>query len=299
MDRIGFIRISTALIGGVSLGCMAGQAKRPEKVRIGLITDLHYADRTPPPGLSRYYSESLAKLAECVEVMNREKVDMLVQLGDFKDEDIPPTEETTLSYLATIEQEFSRFDGPYYHVPGNHDHDSISKQQYLDAISNTGFEKALCYYSFNRNGYHFIVLDANYTTAGEPYDHGNFDWKDTAIPEQQLDWLKGDLKEHRDMPAVVFVHQRLDYISGKEDHFVKNAWQVREILEASGNVLMVLQGHDHAGAFSRIGNIVYYTLKAAVEGSGPENNSYAILEIDPDKGMHLTGFRRTESRSFS
>ena len=40
-------------------------------------------------------------------------------------------------------------------------------------------------------------------------------------------------------------------------------------------------------------------MKAAVEGSGPENNSYAILEIDPDKGMHLTGFRRTESRSFS
>ena len=72
-----------------------------QKIRIGMITDLHYADRATPQNSSRYYRESLEKLRDCVDEMNREKVDFLIQVGDLKDQDEPPVEARTLEYLET------------------------------------------------------------------------------------------------------------------------------------------------------------------------------------------------------
>ena len=43
-----------------------------------------------------------------------------------------------------------------------------------------------------------------------------------------------------------------------------------KILHASGKVLAVFQGHHHSGSYSNIAGIHYYTLKALVEGSGPD-----------------------------
>ena len=72
---------------------------------------------------------------------------------------------------------------------------------------------------------------------------------------------------------------------------MKNAAQVRTVLEASGKVLAVFQGHHHSGSYSNIAGIHYYTLKAIVEGHGPENNSYAIAEVHPDSSITITGYR--------
>ena len=297
MNRKEFLYTSSTLIGGLSLGKFPFSARR-NKIRIGLITDLHYAERDPSPGGNRYYRESLKKLSECITVMNQENVDFLIQLGDFKDQDEPPVESTTLEYLETMVNEFNHFNGPTYHVLGNHDHDSISKAQFLDRVTIPGFEKARSYYSFDKNGFHFVVLDANYTSEGIAYDHGNFDWKDCYIPAGQTEWLKNDLNSTR-KPTIVFVHQRLDEKEGNENYCVGNAASIRTILENAKNVPLVLQGHYHHGDMSTVNGIVYYTLKAAIEGSGLENNSFAILEINPKLEMNLTGFRKTESTQWN
>lgn len=297
MNRKEFLYTSSMAISGLVLRPISMPVPR-QKIRIGMITDLHYADRSTPQNSSRYYRESLEKLRDCVDEMNREKVDFLIQVGDFKDQDEPPVEARTLEYLETMVQEFNRFDGPTYHVLGNHDHDSISKDQFLGRVKNTGFRKAKNYYSFDRNGFHFIILDANYTSAGIPYDHGNFDWKDCYIPEDQLTWLKRDLKSTK-KPAVVFVHQRLDEKEDNKNYCVGNAGAVRSVLEDTGKVALVVQGHDHRGDLNSINGIVYYTLPGAIEGSGLENNSFAILEIDPSMKMNLIGFRKTISKVFT
>lgn len=297
MNRKEFLYASTTLIGGLTLGKFPFPWRR-DSIRFGLITDLHFADRDTPDGSSRYYRESLQKLAECITVMNREKVDFLIQLGDFKDQNDPPVESETLEYLKTISHELNRFDGPTYHVLGNHDHDSISKQQFLDGVTISGINPPQSYYSFDRKNFHFVVLDANYTSSGEEYDHGNFDWKDSNIPRAQLDWLHQDLSRTQ-KPTIVFVHQRLDEKEGNASYCVRNAAAVRNILEEAGNVILVIQGHYHPGDMSTINDIVYYTLPAAVEGSGLENNSFAILEIDQELSMNLTGFRKTDSIRFS
>jgi len=258
-------------------------------VRFGIVTDCHYADADPAG--TRVYRESLDKLGECVAQMNAEEVDFLVELGDFKDQGRPPVERDTLTYLETIEAVFQRFEGPTYHALGNHDVDSISKPQFLQRVTNTGIAPERSYYSFDVNGLHGVVLDPNYRTDGADYDHGNFDWTDANIPPHELEWLRDDLKAAR-FPVVVFMHQLLD---GTGAVYVKNAAEVRAVLEASGKVLAVFQGHHHAGSHHLINGIHYYTLIATVEGQGEDNNSYGIVELCPD-GLAVTGYRKAVSR---
>ncbi|MDZ7720800.1 MAG: metallophosphoesterase [Balneolaceae bacterium] len=90
--------------------------------------------------------QSLDKMKECVEFMNREEVDFLVELGDF----VNGAEEETLGHLHEIENLYSTFRGPRYHVLGNHDLDSLSKMQFQSVISNTGLEESATWYSFDR-----------------------------------------------------------------------------------------------------------------------------------------------------
>ena len=55
------------------------------KLRFGIVTDSHYADVDTKSG--RYYRQSLAKMEECVNLMRRQQVDFLIELGDLKDQD--------------------------------------------------------------------------------------------------------------------------------------------------------------------------------------------------------------------
>jgi predicted MPP superfamily phosphohydrolase len=263
------------------------------RVRFGIVTDCHYADADTLG--TRFYRESLEKLNECVSLMSAERADFLIELGDIKDQNSPPVEQRTLSYLQAIEKVFQGFNGPTYHVLGNHDVDSISKKQFLTNVNNTNIKSGRSYYSFDLNSLRCIVLDANYRTNGTDYDHGNFDWTDANIPSEELDWLREDLAAAPG-PVIVFTHQLLD---GTGSVYINNAADVRQILQASGKVLAVFQGHHHSGSYSNIAGIHYYTLKALVEGSGPENNSYAIAEVHPDGSITITGYRKAVSKQLT
>jgi predicted phosphodiesterase len=293
-----FLKSAMAAVAGptvLSLSCAgeerAASARRP--VRFGVLADCHYADADTMG--TRFYRESLEKLAECVAQMNAQKVDFLIELGDFKDQNKPPVEEATLSYLEKIEAAFQKFEGPTYHVLGNHDMDSLSKPQFLTRVENTGIDSRRSFYSFDVRGLHFVVLDANYRADGTDYDHGNFVWNDSNIPRQQLEWLEADLAA-ADGPAVVFVHQPLDK-AGQE--YVKNGADVRAILPQSGKVLAVFQGHRHRGGYTEIDGIHYCTQKAMVEGHGSANNAYAIVEVRPSRDIVVTGYRLAVSRELA
>lgn len=298
VNRKVFLKSAVAAVTGLvflSLSCtpnekfLAGHST----VRFGIVADSHYAD-TEPEG-TRCYSESLNKLSECVATMNARKVDFLIELGDFKDQDKQPVESKTIEYLQKIEEVFQQFNGPTYHVLGNHDLDSISKQQFLTSVKNTGIDSDRNYYSFDFKGLHFIVLDANYRADGTDYDHGNFDWTDSNIPQHELDWLRQDLAETHN-PTIIFVHQLLD---GAGTVFVKNAVDVRNILQGSSKVLAVFQGHHHEGSYHNMNGIHYYTLKGMIEGHGKESNSYAIVEVHPDLNIIVTGYRKAISKELT
>ena len=260
-----------------------------------MLSDVHYAEREPQ--WNRAYRQSKAKVQEAVDRMNQEKLDFAIELGDFKDQDAVPNEANTLKYLSDIESVFQKFKGPTYHVLGNHDTDGISKQQFLERVENTDIPETESYYLFTRKGIHFVVLDGDFTKEGKAYDHGNFSWDDSFIPESQINWLKADLKLNR-LPVVVFVHQMLGNWRDRKLE-IQNAAAVRQILEQSGKVLCVFQGHVHEESYQVINGIPYYSVNAVVDGDGSENSSYMIVDVYKDGSLKIEGFRRATDRDIA
>jgi alkaline phosphatase len=220
---------------------------------VGLITDLHYADK--PPAGSRFYRETLTKLEEAATQFEKDKPDLVVELGDLID--AADSVEVEKQYLARINKEFAALPGDKHYVLGNHCVDTLTKEEFLGEV---GQKKPQ--YSFDAGGFHFVILDACFRGDGKPYGRKNFQWNDSNIPEEQVEWLRADLK-NAGGKAIVFVHQRVDV---KTDYGVKNAEQVRKALEDSGKVLAVFQGHNHINALNDINGIHYCTLMAMIEG---------------------------------
>lgn len=284
LGRRAFLRHGSLLLtgaAGLTGAHAAAEAEKPA-LRIGLLTDAHYAD-IPAKG-KRHYRESLAKVRAAVTRFNEAKADFAVELGDFIDE--APTVEGELAHLKTIEAEFAKFQGDRHYVLGNHCVWTLTKDQFF---AHCGARRSP--YSFDRAGFHFIVLDACQRADGTPYGAKNFTWTDTEIPEAQRNWLSADLAATR-LPTLVFVHQRLD-ITG--DYAVKSAPAVRQILEASGRVLAVFHGHHHRNDYREVGGIHYCTLMAMVEGTGPENSATGLLEVFRDGSLKLNGALRQAS----
>ena len=263
----------------------AARGARRSSLRFGMLTDSHYADYASRG--NRHYRESLAKMRECVDSMQEQGVEFLIELGDFNDGAAKPPVEDALRFLARIEAEFARFDGPRYHVLGNHNMDALSKPQVLSQIRNTGIDPERSFYCLDHAGLRCIVLDANFRADGVAYEQGNFQWTDANIPAAQLEWLAQQL-DASPHPVIVFIHQLLD---GEGNIFVNNAAEVRQLLEASGKTLAVFQGHHHSGSHRQLNGIHYYTLRAMVEGSGAENSSYAVVDVEPDQ-IVVEGYRR-------
>ncbi len=255
-------------------------------VRVGMVTDLHHADKDVAG--NRFYRETLGKLEEAAEYYQNSHIDLMVELGDIID--AADSVETERRYLAEINRPFSAISTDRHYVLGNHCVDTLTKEEFL-----AGIKRERSYYSFDRKGIHFIVLDSCFRSDGIAYGRRNFQWTDPNIPPEELEWLKGDLQNNKN-PVVVFAHQRLDVT---DSHGVKNAKEVRSILESGDNVTAVFQGHSHKNDLRSIGGIFYCTLVAMIEGSGKENNGYSMMEVSPDGSIALRGFRKQLDRDFT
>lgn len=298
MRRKEFIQYLSSGILLLAVGRLPEALAAPRRtLRFGVLTDTHYADR--PTAGTRHYADSLQKVDEAIEAFNRAKVDFVIELGDLKDMDAKGTPELTLRYLDSIEQRLRRFDGPLYHVMGNHDMDCITKEEFLAHTSNAGRANGRAYYSFEAQGVRCIVLDANFNADMTPYSRGNFDWRVANIPTEQLDWLDGELTRHRRQPTIIFLHQMLDSFSDiNNDLCVKNADKAVEIIERHEQVLAVIQGHHHPGHYSFRRGVHYLTLNGMIEQAAP-TNSYAIVEVRPSGDISVDGFKSCPDRELS
>ncbi len=255
-------------------------------LRIGLVTDLHYADK--PAAGSRHYRDTPEKLADAAAEFARHDLAFAVELGDFIDAADSVARE--LEFLKRIQRDFAGVARTRHYVLGNHCVHTLTKQEFLD-----GVEQPRSYYSFDQGDVHFVVLDACFRSDGQPYGRHNFKWTDANIPPAELEWLEQDLKAAR-KPTVVFAHQRLDVAN----HYgVRNAAAVRRLLQASGQVLAVFQGHSHKNDYKLLDGIHYCTLVAMVEGAGRANNGYSVLSIQPDRSIRVSGFRKQNSYKWS
>jgi alkaline phosphatase len=259
-------------------------------VTFGLVTDVHHAD-APTRG-SRHYRDSQAKLERAVETFNRREAAFAVELGDFVD--AGPSKSRELEYLRTIDRVYRGFQGQRHYVLGNHCLHALTKEEFL---GRSGARIKRSFYSFDVGRFHFVVLDGNFTRDGSAYAAGNFSWTDTWIHRPQLEWLAEDLKQAGRKTTFAFIHQNLH--DERDPHGVKNAPEVRRVLETAGNVAAVFQGHMHTGGYAKLGGIHYCTLRAMVEGPGLENNAYALVTVGESDRLEVEPFGRQGEFVFS
>lgn len=290
LSRRAFVHEGTLFLAGLGLSwssptrsIAAEKAEASPRVRIGLLTDLHYADK-PTLG-NRHYRETIAKLAEATGRFQQDKTDLVFELGDLVDS--ADSVEAEQGYLRRMVEGLAAAPGQHHYVLGNHCVYSLTKAEFLQTV---GQKKT--YYSFDFAGRHFVVLDACFRRDGTPYGRKNFDWTDASLPPAELDWLKSDLSS-TSLTTLVFLHHRLDM---GHPYAPRNAADVRAILERSGRIAAVFQGHYHKNDYREIGGIHYCTLAAMIDGSGSANSAYAVADILADGSIRVTGFRKQQSR---
>ncbi len=219
---------------------------RANSVCLGVIADLHH-------GLA---PRAMERLDTFMRAVRTRKPDAILQLGDFN--------------FGTTESEecldlWRTFDGPRYHVLGNHDMDFTTKDTIVQKWGMPGR-----YYSFDFGGYHAVVLDRNNLKTGDgftPYSEANF-YVDASrrghADSAQLAWLRADLAA-TDLPAVIFVHQGL----GRPTSMAEASSAIEAVLEehnrsaVGGQVVACFCGHHHIDRYSRKNGIHYVWINSA------------------------------------
>jgi len=274
------IALTVPLVGAVA-------AENAEEVlRLGIVTDVHAHDTDSPrePGGAKVMTNYADRLGAFITAMNDWPADLIIQLGDLVNgryvSGAPLGEpERIPGILEAADRICAGFEGPRYHVVGNHDVYDLSKQEILEILG-----IASTSYSFDAGAYHMVVLDAQYERSGK--DYGHIGWMvQGTIPRAELDWLEADLAA-TDKPTIVCTHQPLDssfsLLAGGPP--VSNHLEVQEILAAPGTVIAVFQGHTHENGHTEIDGIHYVTFAAMVEefsdsdGTAP---TWAHVTLDP------------------
>ncbi|MFC2082928.1 metallophosphoesterase family protein [Candidatus Bipolaricaulota bacterium] len=248
-----------------------------EAVRFGLITDTHAHDLDSPLE-GKWMSHTEERLSAFTTAMNDWSPDFVIELGDFINGWVvlgadPGNPARIPDVLAWADGLYDQFNGPAYHVIGNHDLYNLDKTQYLEIL-----DIDTTYYSFDVGAYHFVVLDVQY--AGDGSDLANtFTGVAGFVPEPEFAWLQADL-EATEHPTVVFVHQMLnDYIEEWGRATVSNQTELQQLFAEDGDVMAVFQGHDHDNVHNIIDGIHYVTFEAMVDQGTPP--TWSSLTLDP------------------
>ena len=234
-------------------------------MKIGLFTDAHYSSAELTCGC-RYNNQSLRKIKEAYEYFEKEKCDFVICLGDLTDSEL--SHEDEILRLKEIAELIRVYKMQTYVLMGNHDAFCFKQEEFYAILGEEC--KPVDLYQEQKA---LFFLDACYTKAGNRYLPPEGDWTDTCLPH--LDTLAEKLEQADGRDVYVFIHQNVDP-EVQEDYLVFNAGEFRAMIEKSGNVKMVYQGHYHAGKTTVHNGIRYITLPAMCQNE----KAYYILEIE-------------------
>ena len=239
-DRRDFIKLlslgSTIMMLPMSLSANALAKERKNSLKFAVCADVH----------KDIMHDADLRLKAFIEDARDKEVDFIIQLGDFC---------RPYDYNLEFMSIWNSFQGKKYHVIGNHDMDGgFTREQVVEYWNAEGR-----YYSFDSEGYHFIVLDGNDTDPSPdcPSGYARF------IGKEQLKWLENDLNNTK-LPTIVFSHQGLDNDLGG----IHNATQSRLVLERANEqanfqkVQFVFSGHHHQDYHNSINGIHYIQINS-------------------------------------
>lgn len=242
--------------------------KKYSEVKIGMCSDVHLPTM----------HDADFRINTFMDAMKAKKPDFIIELGDFAE--ARPSDE---KYFKL----WDSFPGDKYHVIGNHEMDGGHSEAEALAIRHMKSP----YYSFDKNGFHFVVLDGN-----DKKDPGAKGYKQ-YIGAPQLEWFTNDLANAK-YPVVVFSHQGLVvYHSVDEDYGVENAAQVRKVIEDHNTshpdkkVIACFNGHTHWDFVDRINGVWYIHIPSMSYNWLGEN--YAHIRYSPEVDKNFKWIKYT------
>jgi 3',5'-cyclic-AMP phosphodiesterase len=300
MQRRALLKSLGILTGGISTLPSFGQPifeKTPQRVlRIAHLTDLHIH---PAAGVAKGFEKCLHHL-QSLDV----QPDLIINGGDSVMEAHGGT-------LANVQKQWSLYHTilksenaiPMIGCVGNHDiwckEESKSafedgKKWALDEL-----QTAKSYYSFDKNGWHFVVLDSVQTKP-------DGSWYTAHIDEAQMAWLKSDLKNTpTSTPIMVISHVPilsacvfLDGKNVKEGNWrVPGSWmhtdsaELVELFYGHKNIKLAISGHIHL--LDRVEyNGITYCCNGAVSGAWwfgkykQTDAGYGIIDLFSDGSFY-------------
>jgi len=105
----------------------------------------------------------------------------------------------------------------------------VNESEYGKVLFLKAFDLENTYYSFDLNGYHFVVLDPN--NIDPEGDKGLI----YGVYDEQLSWLSDDLS-HTTSPVIVFLHEPTPNLVNMREFF--------DVLKTA-DVKMIFSGHKH------------------------------------------------------
>jgi len=256
-------------------------------MRFALISDVHFGPLAYHEGkLRKMTHQAPALTRRFVERMNGiEQPDLVINLGDVIEDKNRAEDLENYGRFVELMHELR---AEVIHVAGNHDTINLTE---ADLHSFWRTEGSL-FYARDFGGIHWVVLRT-------------VEIKDTAIhlPEEQLVWLEQHLADAPTPTIVLMHHPASDMVLQGSRWFesqphicrVAERKRLRAILEASGKVMAVFNGHVHWNHFDVINSIPYVTLQSLTENvdddaPGRPANSYAICDLDERRlVIHVNG----------
>lgn len=273
------------------------QTEKPE-LRFGIIADIQYAN-APVRG-TRFYKNSLQKLAVAVTGLNQQKLAFLINLGDVTDrnpEDLKP-----------VLNELDKFGNKVYNIAGNHDYGGIADNDKLYSALGMPSE----YYVVKKAGWRLLMLNTNELSS---YANVKGTWKEAefdslalntrktdsknaepyngGLSSRQMEWLKRNLKQaaSRNEKVIIFSHHPFSCADGLE---ALNGKAVIGLVSRFSCVKALIAGHHHTGGYCEESGIPSVIIEGMVETE--HDNAWGVVELY-DNRILIKGEGRMTSRT--
>lgn len=242
-----------AAAGAALLGASPASAAPRRVLRIAHLTDWHIQ-----PELGAY--EGTARALEHAS-RRRPRPDLILAGGDLIMDSFAQTRDRTRVQWELYRKVVrNHTDLPIEACIGNHDVWGWHRQRAGTTGSEPQFGKQWAmdelgltsrYRSFDRAGWHFVVLDSTYP-RGDGYT--------ARLDDEQFEWLKADLERvPRGTPVLVLSHIPIlavcSFFDGQNeksgDWVIPGAWmhidarRLKDLFYRVGNVRLCLSGHEH------------------------------------------------------
>ncbi|MCG8548223.1 MAG: metallophosphoesterase [Alphaproteobacteria bacterium] len=258
-----------------------------QTLHLGLVTDIHAG-----VGRSNIKSEqAISLLDSVVSEATARSVDLLAVLGDSVNATDP---EHDRHWLGMVKQSLDRCSAPAVPLFGNNELKFLSPRDVANVLgcaADTEVRRV--------NGWSLVFWRPSCTLS---FDEG------LRLDESDLASLDAALAS-AEYPAVICLHAPIDehsmvgnyyFANRRELAGYENAQAARDIIEASGKVVLVLAGHVHWNAGTTIDGVHYRTLASlsdtfdatAVDAAG----TWAIVELGEDGWISLEVFGREPMR---